>query len=101
MLQYLGYTVFTATSGEKALEMLHGEASDIDLVISDYSMPGMSGTDLAAEIMKIRQVLPFILCSGFSESVVLDENTKRVIRKFMSKPLDMKKLAVVIREVLS
>ncbi|MCL7488591.1 MAG: ATP-binding protein [Desulfobulbaceae bacterium] len=101
MLQYLGYTVLSATSGEKALEMLQGEAADVDLLICDYSMPGISGTDLAAEIINIRQDLPVILCSGFSESVVLDENTKRVIRKFMSKPLDMKKLAVVIREVLS
>ncbi len=101
MLQYLGYTVFSATSGETALEMLRDEAADVDVVISDYSMPGMSGTDLAAEVILIRQDLPVILCSGFSESVVLDDNTKRVIRKFMSKPLDMKKLAVAIREVLS
>ena len=101
MLQYLGYTVLSATSGEKAVEMLKGEASDVDLVICDYSMPGMSGTDLAAEVRRLRQDLPVILCSGFSESVILDENTKRVIRKFMSKPLDMKKLAISIREILS
>lgn len=101
MLGYLGYTVLSATSGEKAMEMLRGEAADVDVVISDYSMPGMSGTDLAAEIRQIRKDLPFILCSGFSESVVLDEKAKKVIRKFMSKPLDMKKLAVAIREVLS
>lgn len=101
MLHYLGYTVLSATSGEKALEMLRGEAADVDAVITDYSMPGMSGTDLAAEIIQIRKDLPVILCSGFSESVVLDEKAKKVIRKFMSKPLDMKKLAVAIREVLS
>jgi CheY-like chemotaxis protein len=101
MLQYLGYTIFSATSGEKALEMLRGEAADVNLVISDYSMPGMSGTELATELIQLRQDLPVILCSGFSESVVLDEKSKKVIRKFMSKPLDMKKLAVAIREVLS
>lgn len=101
MLHYLGYTVESATSGEKALEMLNGAASDVDLVICDYSMPGMSGTDLATEVVKLRQDLPFILCSGFSESVVLDESAKKVVRKFMSKPLDMKKLAVAIREVLA
>ena len=101
MLHYLGYTVLSATSGEKALAMLNAEASDVDLVICDYSMPGISGTDLAAKIIQIRQNLPVILCSGFSESVILEEDTKKVIRKFMSKPLDMKKLAIAIREVLS
>ncbi|GAB4346430.1 MAG: hypothetical protein Kow0089_23810 [Desulfobulbaceae bacterium] len=101
MLQYLGYTVYSATSGEKALEILQGEGADADLVICDYSMPGMSGAELAGEILKIRRDLPVILCSGFSESVVLDGETKKVIRKFMSKPLDMKKLAVAIREALS
>ena len=101
MLQYLGYTLFTATSSEKALEMLRGEASDVDVLICDYSMPGMSGTELATEITHIRKDLPVILCSGFSESVVLDENSKKVIRKFMSKPLDMKRLALAIREVLT
>ena len=90
-----------ASSGEKALAMLNAEASDVDLVICDYSMPGMSGTDLAAEIIQLRQDLPVILCSGFSESVILDEDTKKVIRKFMSKPLDMKKMAIAIREVLA
>lgn len=101
MLQYLGYTVYSATSGEKALEMLEREAADAQMVICDYSMPGMSGTELAAELMKRRKALPVILCSGFSESVVLDDETKKVIRKFMSKPLDMRKLAIAIREVLS
>lgn len=101
MLQYLGYTVYPATSGEKALELLQLEAADAQLVICDYSMPGMSGTELAAEISRRRQDLPVILCSGFSESVVLDDETKKVIRKFMSKPLDMRKLAIAIREVLS
>ncbi len=101
MLQYLGYTVFSATSGENALEMIQGEASDVTLIITDYSMPGMSGTELASEIVKLRKNLPVILCSGYSESVVLDDSTKKVIRKFMSKPLDMKKLAIAIREVLS
>ena len=101
MLEYLGYTVLSATSGEEAVEQLQGVASDVDLVICDYSMPGMSGTDLAGKMLEMGIKLPIILCSGFSESVVLDEQGKKVIRKFMSKPLDMKKLAVAIREVLS
>ncbi len=101
MLQYLGYTVVSATSGDQALEMLRGNEADAELVICDYSMPGMSGTELAAEIIQVRKDIPVILCSGFSESVVLDDKAKKVIRKFMSKPLDMKKLAIAIREVLT
>jgi two-component system, cell cycle sensor histidine kinase and response regulator CckA len=99
MLEYLGYTVYSATSADQALAMIR-EDPGIDLVITDYSMPGISGIEMAREIGKLRPDLPVMLCSGFSESVVFDEEAKSVIRKFMSKPIDMKKLAKAIREVM-
>ena len=100
MLEYLGYTVYSSTSAEQALAMLAQDTGEIDLVITDYSMPGISGIEMAREIGKLKPDLPVMLCSGFSESVVFDEEAKRVIRKFMSKPIDMKKLAVAIREIM-
>jgi CheY-like chemotaxis protein len=75
MLEYLGYTVFSAASGEEAMEKLKsGEAAKTDLIICDYSMPGMSGTDLAARVLELKERIPLILCSGFSESVILDDH---------------------------
>jgi CheY-like chemotaxis protein len=100
MLEYLGYTVYPATSGDQALTLLGREDFAVDLLITDYSMPGISGVQLAKEVGRLRPFLPVMLCSGFSESVVIEEGAKKVVRTFMSKPLDMKKLAVAIREIL-
>ncbi len=101
MLEYLGYTVYPATSTEQALAMLTRESFHVDLVITDYSMPGNSGVELASDLHDAGKNVPVVLCSGFSDSVILDQDARRVIRKFMSKPLDMKKLAFTVREVLS
>lgn len=100
MLEYLGYTVYPATSGDQALALLGREDFEVDLLITDYSMPGISGIQLAREVARLRPSLPVMLCSGFSESVVIEEGAKMFVRRFMSKPLDMKKLAVAIREIL-
>jgi signal transduction histidine kinase/CheY-like chemotaxis protein len=101
MLEYLGYTVYPATSAEQAIAMLTRESFHVDLVITDYSMPGNSGVQLAEDLLAAGVRVPVVLCSGFSDSVILDQDARRVIRKFMSKPLDMKKLAFTVREVLS
>ncbi|HBI14598.1 MAG TPA: hypothetical protein DDY20_03640 [Desulfobulbaceae bacterium] len=100
MLEYLGYTVYPATSGDQALALLRQENFSVDLLITDYSMPGISGLQLASSVARLQPSLPVMLCSGFNESSVLDEGARKHIRKFMSKPLDMKKLAVAIREIL-
>lgn len=101
MLEYLGYQVYVARSGDQALAMIKAEAADIDLVITDYSMPGITGLQLAEKIIKIRNKLPVILCSGFSEAVIVGEASKAINCRFLSKPLDMNVLARTIREILS
>ncbi len=101
MLEFLGYTVLAATSPKQALALLDSKGGAIDLVITDHSMPGMSGLQLATEITKIRGDLPIILCSGYSEAVTTEEARKVGIRRFLTKPLDMRLLATAIRELLS
>ncbi len=101
MLEYLGYQVYVARSGDQALAMIKAEAADIDLVITDYSMPGITGLQLAEKIIKIRKELPVILCSGFSEAAIVDEASKTINCRFLPKPLDMNVLARTIREILS
>lgn len=101
MLEYLGYQVYVARSGDQALAMIKAEAADIDLVITDYSMPGITGLQLAEKIIKIRKKLPVILCSGFSEAAIADEASKTINCRFLPKPLAMNVLARTIRELLS
>ena len=58
MLEYLGYTVYPATSGDQALALLAQEDFSVDLLITDYSMPGISGVQLAREVARLRPSLP-------------------------------------------
>ncbi|WP_456473400.1 hybrid sensor histidine kinase/response regulator [Desulfolithobacter sp.] len=101
MLQYLGYTVLPATSPEQALDHVRTEGQRIDLVITDQTMPRMTGLHLAREIHKLRPEIPVILCSGFSEAVTPDEARQAGISTFLMKPLDMRLLAQTIRKTLN
>jgi len=99
MLEYLGYTVIPATNGEQVLSYLENHLQEIDLVITDQTMPKMTGLELADKIQGLRRDLPVILCSGYSETV-FDKATKQAgINKFLAKPLKMKDLAVTIHQV--
>ncbi len=60
----LGYQVTSAFSGNQALELFQKNPQDFDLVITDESMPGLSGTELAQKIFQLSPELPVILCSG-------------------------------------
>jgi CheY-like chemotaxis protein len=100
MLERLGYKVTTRTSSLEALEVFKAKTDKFDLVITDMTMPNMTGVDLAKEIMKIRPDIPIILCTGYSEAI--DEETAKEmgIREFIMKPILMKDLAAIIRKVL-
>jgi len=100
MLMSLGYHVTSKTSSIEALEAFRTRPQDFDLVITDTTMPNMTGIDLARELLKIRPDIPIILCTGFSENMS-EERAKSIgIRRFVMKPLFKKDLARVIREVL-
>ena len=101
MLQYLGYTVLTAASGEEALEIFKQQHEDIDLVITDQTMTGMTGIALAEKIYETEPMLPVILCSGYSEAITSEETRRVGINRFMAKPLDMRQLSGVIRELIA
>lgn len=100
MLEYLGYTVFTAGSGQEALDIFRREREKIDLVITDQTMPRMTGLMLAEEILKIDNKIPIVLCSGYSEAITTEEANRVGIRRFLAKPLDMHQLSISIREIL-
>jgi PAS domain S-box-containing protein len=100
MLERLGYEVASRTSSIEALELFRAQPDRFDLVITDMTMPNMTGEKLAAEIMNIRPDIPIILCTGFSEHISEEKAKEMGIRTFVMKPLARRDLAGTIRKVL-
>ncbi|MEN6438678.1 MAG: PAS domain S-box protein [Syntrophobacter sp.] len=100
MLQRLGYDITERYSSHDALQTFGAQPESFDLVISDLTMPHMTGIDLAKEILRIRADTPIILCTGFSESI--DENRVRFLglRGFLMKPVAMQDLATAVNKIL-
>lgn len=99
-LEYLGYAVVARTSSTEALELFREEAHRFDLVITDMTMPNMTGDKLAQELLGIRPEIPIIICTGFSEHITEEKAKAMGIREFVMKPLDMKEIARVIGRAL-
>ena len=97
MLERLGYEVTTRTSSIEALELFRVKPDQFDLVITDMTMPNMTGDKLAKEIMGIRADIPVVLCTGYSERIGRESAEKRGLRGFVMKPLSMNELANAIR----
>ena len=100
MLKRLGYQVVMRTGPLEALGAFRVRPEDFDLVITDMTMPNMTGEKLAGEIMKIRPDLPVILCTGFSESISEEKAKALGLAEFLMKPLAVDALAQTIRRVL-
>ena len=99
-LESLGYDVTTRTSSIEALELFKTRPDRFDLVITDMTMPDMTGEDLAAELMRIKPATPVILCTGFSTKIDNKKAMAMGIRAFVSKPVLIKEIAETIRNVL-
>ncbi|BHH85339.1 hypothetical protein LA52FAK_36280 [Desulforhopalus sp. 52FAK] len=100
MLESLGYTVTIRTSSFEALELFKEKPDTFDLVITDMTMPSMTGDQLSVEMRKIRHDILIILCTGYSNTIN-DESAKQIgIDAFVYKPLTKADLAKTIREVL-
>lgn len=100
MLETLGYHVTAKTNSIEALETFREQPDAFDVVFTDMTMPGLTGKDLAARIMDIRQDIPVILCTGFSDMVNNEEARKVGIREVVIKPYIMSTIAVTIRKAL-
>jgi PAS domain S-box-containing protein len=101
MMESLGYSLVTKTSSEEALDLFRKEPDRFDLVITDMTMPGITGDRLAEKLLEIRKDIPIILCTGYNEHIS-DEKAKEIgIKEFIMKPLMMKELACTVRKVLN
>jgi PAS domain S-box-containing protein len=100
MLGFLGYEVIARTSSIEALEIFRVRPGQFDLVITDMTMPHMTGEALAGEIMRIRPDIPIIICTGFSERITEEKAGALGIQAFVMKPFFMREIAGLIRRVL-
>ncbi len=100
VLTGLGYEVVGRTSGLEALELFRNRPNRFDLVITDMTMPNITGSELARELMRIRPDMPVILCTGFSEAMTPGKAKDVGIKDFVMKPMVKSQIASSIRRVL-
>jgi len=101
MLTRLGYAAETRTRVAEALDMVRANPDRFDLVITDMTMPVMSGLDFARRLAEIRPNLPVILTTGYPGGLQLDKVRSMGIRELVVKPPSMQSLGTAIRSVLA
>jgi len=101
MLPPLGYTVTGMNDSRKALAFMKDQANRVDILVTDQTMPEMTGIELAKEALKIRPGLLIILCSGFSQEVNHERTSALGIKHVMMKPYRIHDISKAIRDILS
>lgn len=100
ILERLGYQVTSRTSSVEALEAFKAKPDEYDLVITDMTMPNMTGVELSARLREIRPDIPIILCTGFSEMIDEDKAKNMGISAYIMKPILKDEIGGAIRKVL-
>ena len=100
MLERLGYTVTSRSRSIEALATFMEDPAQFDLVITDQTMPGLTGIELAKRILQVKHDIPIILCTGFSQLV--DEDSAKIIgiKEFALKPLTKSSIALLVSKFL-
>jgi len=101
MLERLGYRAVVTTSGHAALALFRTSPERFDLVITDHTMPVMTGAALAQELRRLRPELPIILCSGFSHTMNADKAQALGLDAFLLKPFLHRDLGLAVHRVLA
>jgi len=96
----LGYDVVASTNSPEALYMVQENPNRFDLMVTDMTMPHMTGLKLSREVLAINPLLPIILCTGFYESITEEEVKRSGIKEFILKPITLQKMAYLVRQVL-
>jgi CheY-like chemotaxis protein len=100
ILQRLGYAVTKQTSSSEALALFKVQPDAFDLVITDMTMPGLTGDKLALEMMAVRPDIPVVLCTGYNKKISEEMATAIGIKAMVFKPITTVDLARTVREVL-
>ena len=101
LLASIGYEVTIATTSQEALLLFSSDPKSFDLVITDQTMPGMTGARLARAMLEVKPELPIILCTGYSELIDRAGTSAIGIRGFLEKPFSLGTLAHLIRSILA
>jgi PAS domain S-box-containing protein len=96
----LGYRVQACRDGQEAFERFAAAPDDFDILVSDMTMPGMTGDRLACEIRKVRPRFPVILCSGYTDRMSPEKADELGIDAFIAKPVPFSVLAAAVRSAL-
>ncbi len=100
MLQLLGYEVTAVADSREALETFRRTPEGFDLLVTDLTMPGLTGLELALEVLALRRSLPVILSTGFADEGVQQRATAIGIRKIVHKPFNLEELGGLVRDAL-
>ena len=99
MLEQIGFDVLTATDGHEALVVFRGNKDNIDCVLLDLTMPNMDGKETYHELLKIREDLRVVLCSGYTEKEIEDRFSEEGLAGFIQKPYKLNKLSAKMQEI--
>ncbi len=100
MLEFLGYQVVALTNSIEAYRVFREKAETFDLVITDQTMPGLTGDELAKKMLHLRPELPIVLCTGFSEMLTEEKAREIGLKAYIMKPVVISELGRVMRSVL-
>jgi DNA-binding NtrC family response regulator len=100
ILSALGYFVTACIDSREALKIYMSDPEGFDLIITDMTMPHLSGSELAQEIIKLRPRQPIILCTGYSSFIDAEKAAEMGIKTFLFKPLATRDLATAVRKAL-
>ena len=101
LLTALGYAVSAVASSAEALALFRAAPESFDLVVTDLTMPGMSGKDLAREMTAIRPGIPIVLCTGFADQVTGQQPAETGFKGFVMKPYAVQEMDDTIRRALA
>lgn len=101
LLEALGYVVTAEVESPVALERLRQDPQAFDLVITDMTMPRLTGIELAAHAQTLRPDLPVLLCSGYNEGLIQDKIHRAGVRAFLQKPYQLERLAETLRKLIT
>jgi two-component system cell cycle sensor histidine kinase/response regulator CckA len=100
ILTHLGYAVVTKTNPHEAVELFHKQPDHFDVVVTDQTMPTMSGEGFARELLSIREDIPIVLCTGFSHTMSAEKANQIGLKGFLMKPVNGEALAKTLQKVM-
>jgi PAS domain S-box-containing protein len=101
LLRHAGYRVSTFEDPREALAMLRAQPTEVDLVVTDFNMPGLSGLEVAGELAALRPELPVVISSGYVTEALLDAAGRIGVRSVMQKEFTLEQLPALLRRLLA